>query len=158
MKRSPELTPLSHDHHQALFCAHRLKRAETAQEAEDAVAGFLAYWEDHGSPHFRTEEEILLPGWIEAAPAADRKMASRVLGEHLAIRAQVRRLRRERLAIEELQELGELVERHVRFEERELFPRIEDELEDEALARLGAEIESTEPGATEHGGAEERPG
>lgn len=160
MKRSPELTPLSHDHHQALFCAHRLKRAETAQEAEDAVAGFLIYWEDHGSPHFRIEEEILLPGWIEAAPGADPEMASRVLGEHLAIRAQVRRLRRERLPIEKLHGLGELVESHVRYEERELFPRIEDDLGDEALAGLGAELASTEPGATEYGGsgAEERPG
>ena len=39
MKRSDELTPLSHEHHQALFVAIGLKRAEG--EGAEAGAAFI---------------------------------------------------------------------------------------------------------------------
>ena len=141
MKRSSELTPLSHDHHQALFTAHRLTRADAG-----AAAGFLAYWREHGSEHFRIEEEILLPAWLDADRDADVAMATRVLAEHLEIRRLVRALRRDELDAADLGELGALVQRHVRFEERELFPLIESGLSQAAIARLGEEIAAAERG------------
>ena len=48
------------------------------------------------------------------------------------------------MAVEELRELGELLERHVRFEERELFPVIEAGLDADAISRVGAEIAEAE--------------
>src|SRR5687768_3190747 len=122
MKRSPELTPLSHDHHQALFVALQLKRAENPGKATEA---FLEFWEEHGRAHFRTEEEIVLPAWFEGDADADARLAERLSAEHLAIRRAARELRSRDASVEQLQELGELLERHVRFEERELFPLIE---------------------------------
>ena len=142
MKRSPELTPLSHDHHQALFVAQRLKRAEEVEEGREC---FLGFWRSHGSRHFAIEEEILLPGWVEADEAADRAPAARLAAEHLAIRIRARRIARGGIALQELHELGDLLERHVRFEERELFPLIESRLDDDAIARLGAEIAAGSP-------------
>jgi Hemerythrin HHE cation binding domain len=141
MKRSPELTPLSHDHHQALFAAQQLKRAEDPAPAIDVLLGF---WRAHGRDHFRIEEEILLPGWIEGDPTADREMAARISEEHLAIRARVRRAERDELSVNELHELGALLADHVRFEERELFPLIEAALEPGAIAELGVEIADAE--------------
>lgn len=141
MKRSAELTPLSHDHHQALFAAQQLKRAGDRAEAGDA---FRSFWASHGRRHFQIEEEILLPGWIERDPEADRGMAARVSEEHLAIRAELRRLERGELSVQGLRAFGELLERHVRFEERELFPRIEGGLDEDAIGALGLEIASAE--------------
>lgn len=43
-----------------------------------------------------------------------------------------------------LRELGERLESHIRFEERELFPMIEQALPDHELARLGAAVAHTE--------------
>lgn len=146
MKRSPELTPLSHDHHQALFAAQQLKRAD---DPGPAVEALLAFWRAHGRDHFRIEEEILLPGWLDRDPTAERQMAARVSEEHLAIRALVRRAEREGLSGEQLRELGVLLADHVRFEERELFPCIEVALEPGAIAELGAEIADAE--ARAHG-------
>src|SRR5680860_716611 len=60
MKRDPALVSLSHDHHQALFVAQKLRRATAETLGEDRAA-FLAYWEEHGRAHFRLEEEVLLP-------------------------------------------------------------------------------------------------
>jgi hemerythrin-like domain-containing protein len=140
MKRSPELTPLSHDHHQALFVAMQLKRAED----RSVGATYLDFFDATGNRHFTIEEAVLLPGWIAADPNADTVMANRVLVEHLDLRSRAGRLRSDLHTIEDLHELGELLDRHVRFEERELFPRIESGLDTEAIAALGAEIEVAE--------------
>src|SRR5262245_24994543 len=113
MKRSAELTPLSHDHHQALYVAMQLRRAEDASAAK----AFLEFMDEHGEPHFQAEEQILLPGWIAADPTADPALAIRVQTEHLEIRAAARALRSGECSLEELHRLGELLERHVRFEE-----------------------------------------
>lgn len=141
MKRSPELTPLSHDHHQALFAALQLKRAEDASVARAALTSFF---ETHGRKHFRIEEEILLPGWFDGDADADRSLAGRVLEEHLLIRRAVRLAARGELSLDELNEAGDLLEAHVRFEERTLFPAIEARLAGESLVRLGSEIAAAE--------------
>jgi len=70
VKRSPELAPLSRDHHIALEAALRLRRADAGTVAA-AVARFADFWRGAGEQHFRIEEEILLP----AVPAADADWA-----------------------------------------------------------------------------------
>lgn len=136
MKRSPALTPLSHDHHGALFLALQLKRAED----ESAGAAFAEFIAGEGERHFREEESVLLPAWAAADPEADKAMAARLAAEHLELRAAGRRLSAEGLAVEELHRVGELLDAHVRFEERELFPLIESRLDDAALAAVGEQL------------------
>jgi hypothetical protein len=60
MKRSEALWSLSRDHHRALSVAQRMRRADDAAEGARA---FLEFWKGHGEPHFRVEEEVLLPCW-----------------------------------------------------------------------------------------------
>jgi hypothetical protein len=143
MKRSDELSPLSRDHHQALFAALELSRAEEREHAADVLTSFMA---DHGADHFRVEEEILLPAWLAGDPGADRSLAERVLTEHLTLRSRARSAAAGTLALEELREAGELLNAHVRFEERVLFAAIEEGLDAGALSRLGAEIDAAEHG------------
>ncbi len=142
MKRSPELTPLSHDHHQALFVAQRLRRAE---QVEQPAAEFRQFWDEHGSPHFRIEEEVLLPMWA-ALGNAQPEHVDRIAREHLAIRAAAYELAAGRADLEQLQRLGGLLAAHVRYEERELFPLIEDDLDAGALGRVGAAVAAAEAG------------
>lgn len=138
MKRSPALTPLSRDHHQALAIAQRLRRAE---DAEQATRDFDTFWGEHGREHFRIEEEVLLPTWAVLG-RADASHVARIAAEHLEIRAAVLDL--ERPDLERLRRLGELLQAHVRYEERELFPLIEDDLDPPALGRLAAAITAAE--------------
>lgn len=142
MKRSPALTPLSHEHHRALFVALQLKRAEDAS----ASALFLEFIDGEGRSHFEIEETVLLPSWLASDAGADREAAARVLGDHLEMRAAGERIRAVPPSVEELHALGELLERHVRFEERELFPAIEEALGESALTELGAAIAAAEAG------------
>jgi hemerythrin-like domain-containing protein len=135
MKRHPALQPLSRDHHIALVAAQRLRRAG-AGEAVAARDAFLEFWREHGAKHFRVEEDVLLPAFaVHADPDAD--CVARMLMDHVRIRAAAQRLERDAdPALEALHALGTMLERHVRLEEREVFPLIEETLPPEAAEEL----------------------
>ena len=131
-KRADALQPLSRDHLKALLTAKELREAE---DANSASAGFLEFWKEHGAGHFRVEEEVLLPWWALFAEI-DEEGVRRMLAEHLAIRRQALHLEEAEGTLEELRALGDLLHDHVRFEERVLFPAIEDSLSPDQMARL----------------------
>lgn len=135
VKRHRALQPLSRDHHVALVAAQRLRRATDAEAAE-ARDAFLAFWREHGAGHFRVEEEVLLPAFgLHAEPGAD--CVVQMLTDHIRIRAAAMRLERDaQPRAEELHALGVMLERHVRLEEREVFPLIEAALPQDAAERL----------------------
>ena len=143
MKRSEALRVLSHQHHQGLFAALQLKRArrDTATEARTA---FLDFFEREGARHFRAEEELLLPAFARHSEV-DQPAIVRVLTEHVDLRRRGQDL--EASADQDpaaLRELGERLESHIRFEERVLFPMIEQALPVDELERLGASLATTE--------------
>jgi iron-sulfur cluster repair protein YtfE (RIC family) len=137
MKRHPALQQLSRDHHHALAVAQRLKRTD-APGANDARGLFLEYWERDGRGHFREEEEVLLPTLSRFAEL-DQPVISRVLLDHVRIR----RLAEDVAADAELADLHALgieLEQHVRREERELFPLIEQSLPEPELVALSERL------------------
>ena len=142
MKRDPALSELSRDHHQALFSAMRMKRASEADRAEVREAA-LEFWSGHGARHFRIEEEVLLPAFAARADP-DVEEVRIVLVDHVRIRERFERLAADELDLGDLHELGERLERHVRHEERVLFPLIEDRLDDAELSALAQRIEAAE--------------
>ena len=143
MKRTKALQPLSHQHHQGLFAAQRLRRAtdETAVEAQEH---FLAFWTAEGAHHFRVEEDVLLPAYARHA-APDAPEVVRVLTEHVAIRRFAAELSEGSASHGRLRELGELLHGHIRHEERTLFPLIEDAMDPQELSELAAAIEAARP-------------
>jgi hemerythrin-like domain-containing protein len=137
MKRSEALRALSHQHHQGLFAALQLKRARRDSAAE-ARKVFLDFFEREGARHFRAEEELLLPAFARHTDVDDAAIA-RVLTEHVDLRGRARDLERSTDPDPTaLRELGERLESHIRFEERVLFPLIEEALPVDDLERLGA--------------------
>jgi hypothetical protein len=140
MKRDEALRPLSREHLGALLAAKAMREAEALEEASTA---FLDFWRKDGLRHFRIEEEVLLPGWAADAEV-DRDGVHRMLDEHLEVRRGALRLEAGELALEEARELGVLLHDHVRFEERQLFPLIEEALDAASLAKLAVAIEEAE--------------
>jgi mannose-6-phosphate isomerase-like protein (cupin superfamily) len=117
MKRHPALIPLSHDHHHALVCARRLRQGD--------ADGFAEFFAHDLSRHFRQEEELFFP--LLAEVGADPPELAQALVEHARIRALARR---------PTPALGELMEAHVRLEERVIFETIQRAVPDERLAEL----------------------
>ena len=142
MKRHPALQTLSRDHHQALVIARRLRRAGET-DAADAQAAFLEFWRSDGEDHFRVEEQVMLPRFA-AAGGADSAAVARVLRDHAEIRLRALRLEGGPVSPAALGELGTLLAEHVRLEERELFPAIEEALSDRQLRRLAADVSAAE--------------
>ena len=117
MSRHPALVPLSHDHHHALVHARRLRRGDSE--------GFAEFFAHDLARHFRQEEEIVFP--LLAEVGNEPPELARALLEHARIRALARR---------PAEELGRLLEAHVRLEERVLFETIQRVVPDERLAEL----------------------
>jgi hemerythrin-like domain-containing protein len=129
MTRDPRLHGLSSDHHHALVLARsvaaRAGRADAAAQAAREVADRFA---TELEPHFRVEEEVLLPA---LARAGEHALVARTERDHAFLRetaAEAREGRTERLGA-----FAERLTEHVRFEERELFPRCEQTLAPEVL-------------------------
>jgi hemerythrin-like domain-containing protein len=132
MKRHPSLQPLSDDHHRALVLARRLRRTSTGTDAtvREALAREVQReFDEEIEPHFRVEERWLLPA-LEDRGAG--QLVARTAEDHTRLRALVRG----RWSEDTAQTLGELLERHVRFEERVLFPEAEAVLSDGELASV----------------------
>jgi hemerythrin-like domain-containing protein len=142
MKRHPALQTLSRDHHQTLVVAQRLRRAGD-HDAGEAQTAFLEFWRNEGELHFRVEEEVLLPRFA-AVGGAETAAVARVLIEHAEIRLRAMRLQGGAASAALLKELGELLAVHVRLEERELFPAIEDSLDHRQLRRLANDVAAAE--------------
>jgi hemerythrin-like domain-containing protein len=148
MKRHSSLHPLSQHHHFALIQALGMRRAtEMPAEKRDAAVArqtekFLAFWHKTGIAHFREEEEVLLPAYARHTRLNQDAGVIRMLADHAEIRAIVQVLeqrRAEKLPIEaaELARLAKLLHDHIRFEENEVYPRIERVLGEENLNAMG---------------------
>jgi hemerythrin-like domain-containing protein len=122
MKRSEHLIPLSHDHHVALVVANRLKSSLNQFDQKDA----LEYWEEIRGQykqdllkHFEVEENELLP-LLDGVSEKASMLAINIIADHTKMR--------NLLSSHDLSaavEFAELLKKHVRFEERELFPWLE---------------------------------
>jgi hemerythrin-like domain-containing protein len=148
MKRHPSLHPLSQHHHFALIQALGMRRAAEAPAEKRAAAverqaqKFVRFWHHSGHAHFREEEEVLLPAYARHTRLDHDAEIMRVLADHAEIRAAVRDFE-QRLAAqapietEEMARVGKLLHDHVRLEENEVFPRIENVLGEEQLNAMG---------------------
>ena len=135
--RDEALMPLTHDHHHALAAARRLGLAAKGDVEERTVrAGeFISFFRTETLQHFREEEETVFPLIVEAPEAEE--VLGRVMLEHLRIHALVATLRRETDAGHPspatMETLAELLQDHVRFEEKVVFPLIESRVDPVAL-------------------------
>lgn len=100
-------------------------------------------WKRGGEHHFRIEEEVLLPLWTLLGTVGDQ-VAARLSREHLGIRFAAIALESQRPSLELLRSLDDQLAAHVRFEERELFPLIEEDLGARELDRLATVVSEAE--------------
>jgi len=118
LQRDPSLIPLSHDHHDGLLRVFQIRRALHAGAGlDDAATATRHFIARDLVPHFRAEEEVLLPALREAL-GAEHPLLSRLVDEHRALDGLARELD---ASPERLSAFADLLERHIRYEERELF-------------------------------------
>jgi hemerythrin-like domain-containing protein len=154
MRRSAALASLSRDHHEALVLAQKLRRA-TPATVTTSRESFLAYWQAHGQNHFRLEEEILFPAYA-AHGDPHHALIARALCDHVGIRHHAQALAganeptldgAAEPTLDALHELGHQLAAHVRLEERQVFPLIEQAVPSDELAVLARALSPSTPSA-----------
>ena len=129
MKRHERLIPLTHDHHHALAQTRRLRVAAKADDKSrlEATETFLDFFREDTLAHFREEEEKIFPLVVEHEQS--RATLEQAMFEHLQIHSFVRTLKRGLdegvVRREEITQLADALESHIRFEEKVVFPLIE---------------------------------
>ena len=143
MLRNPALIPLSQQHHNGLALCVLTERALQADRS-DAIVRKLATkaidrYEIELTNHFSIEEHVLFPlieRELGAAPIlaeliADHRELERMIGEMRTLPSPELLLR-----------FCDLLRRHIRREENELFQDVQQRLPAELLATAGKEIDA----------------
>ena len=126
--RHPSLISLSHDHHHGLALALRCRKQALGQikpmglqGLEERAGEVKEFFSKNLERHFQAEEEVLFP-IIRSCASESHPMVEELIEEHKQIRKEVARLEEKAGLSKILFDLGDLLERHIRREERELFP------------------------------------
>jgi len=118
-KRDGSLIPLSHDHHHGLVRVFEIRQALRSAEGLERQAHLTCEcYESVLMPHFRAEEDVLIPVLRETG-ALDEAVLQRLLDEHRTLARLAGELATN---TEPLRRFADLLERHIRTEEREIFP------------------------------------
>ena len=150
--RHPSLIPLSHDHHHGLALALRCRKQALGQLKPMGTQGlriraeeFREFFDKQLTPHFRAEEEVLFPLMRRAVPES-AAVIDELLREHEKFRQAAPGLDGDRGLSKLIFDLGDLLEIHIRREERELFPLFEQQVGSAEAEAVGEEIRKKLPG------------
>jgi iron-sulfur cluster repair protein YtfE (RIC family) len=144
MKRHPSLYTLSHDHHQGLILAQQLKKGAPQYKGMPSTLDgkkeyTISFYNTELVKHFQDEEEMLFPA-VKNKNAVVDKLIAEVISEHRKMEVLIRDLEKTDQLENVLDELGWLLEKHIRKEERELFIEIEKVSTDDELKIVSEEI------------------
>jgi iron-sulfur cluster repair protein YtfE (RIC family) len=144
--RHPTLIPLSHDHHHGLALALRCRKQALGQMKPTGPSGLREraeeckqFFSNHLLAHFRAEEEALFPALRESV-AESVTLIEDLLKEHKEFGQRIAQVEAGKNLSKALFEFGDLLERHIRKEERELFPLYERHIEAARAEEIGSEI------------------
>lgn len=145
MLRDPSLIPLSHQHQHGLALTvlidRGLKADPTQEKALELSHKVARMAEIELLGHFQVEEKVLFPS-IRSRLDSDQ-VVDDLIAQHRKLEKLVERLATatdsDRIPL--LREFAELLHRHIRIEERQLFQEIQEKLGEGQLTALGAQID-----------------
>lgn len=143
MKRIPQLQDLSRDHHRGLVLARKARRAAGSTDIPtiDQIWAEVAHvFELELAPHFLIEESLI---GTALAVRGERELVKRLTEEHKELRVLVAPGHPRNK--DNLKRFGDLLEQHIRFEERELFEVAQVRLSEDELAAVAEACHKAPP-------------
>ena len=136
MKRHDSIVPLSRDHHAGLLFCWKLRQGLKKGISAVRMVPYIVYFQEvHLMPHFREEEELL---FVDKSD----ELVAQALAEHAKIFAAITAISSsETITVAQLENLANLVDNHIRFEERTLFPHLEQKFPPQKLQEIGMILE-----------------
>lgn len=137
IKRSKELTQLSREHHDGLLLAWKIKTGLSSNIELKRIADYVDFfYQSNLENHFKLEEQFL----FSLLPAKNELCIKAEL-QHSELRAIINKIKMQVNATN-LMEFVELLQGHIRFEERELFNYIEQNVPRSLLIEAAINIEN----------------
>lgn len=141
MKRNKNLQPLSRQHHNALMAVLLLKKGLNKQADVNVMCHFiLTVWNNELQNHFQLEENWLKP----ASDSNHHILYQRMISEHAVIEKFIDLFHTNKYTAAVIDQFQQLLEQHIRFEDRIFFPLLETVLSTDELAGIGAAFAETE--------------
>jgi hemerythrin-like domain-containing protein len=142
MLRDPSLIPLSRQHHYALALCVRIERSLKAGVTD------LEIWqpeiEEHFSQqirvHFEAEEAVLFPAAERFADLSS--LVAELRADHHELRRHFALASARAMSASDLQEFADLLARHIRKEERDLFEQLQTLMTADQLHALGTQLDA----------------
>jgi hemerythrin-like domain-containing protein len=142
IKRSEQLSPLSREHHDGLLFIWKIRQGVRYGIDVDRIAPFVKwFWQSHLQSHFKKEEDLL-----PAVLPATTPLMQQMFAEHASIKNYIDKTD-ENVDYGFLENLANLVNDHIRFEERQLFNEIEKAATADQLQHLATQLQDEENGA-----------
>lgn len=140
MKRHITLIPFSRDHHEALILSRLMQKNAPAYKGlpndNPGKASYaLGFFHDKLLPHFQAEEQCIADVVRGKDPQLDKKLME-MIQEHVQLTDLFQSIPDSDSLETVLHDTGKLLEKHIRSEERELFPLIEQLFDDEFLVKI----------------------
>jgi iron-sulfur cluster repair protein YtfE (RIC family) len=136
-KRHEALHPLSHDHHHGLmFCMHIRKGLENEVDPRRICAYLRHFFDEHLRNHFRDEENLVFN-----LLSLDNPLRKEAEMQHQQLHHFRQIIGMQDYTNKEiLRKFEEALNQHIRFEERQLFPHLQQEIDEKVLVRVGHEL------------------
>jgi len=144
IKRDKALHILSHDHHHGLILAQLIKKGSpqyknlpiTTEGKKDYA---IRFYNDELVKHFEDEEKILFPV-VNGKDDEIDNLVEKIITEHKKIKQLINRLESDEDVENTLNELGNILESHIRKEERDLFMKIQKILTEDELITVEKQL------------------
>ena len=139
MKRHASLIPLSHDHHMTLLLAQVMKKDAPPFKGmstipRDKAEYIKTHYNTHLVAHFEKEEKKLFP-FIKGRDRDIDVLIEELIKDHREIEKSIAAIDASPDLVEHLSGLGDLLDQHIRKEERILFEKIPQLFSEEELQR-----------------------
>lgn len=147
MKQHEELHSLSQEHHHGLMLAQLIKAGSPEYKGlpknlEDKKSYTINFFEGNLVTHFQKEEDILFPPSRGKTEEIDKQI-DELIERHKKIHLIFNKLDKSNFLQKDLDELGILLEAHIRKEEREFFQLIHEVLSADDLKKLESQLGHT---------------
>ena len=137
MKRKKELLPLSWEHHDGLVFVFRLQQGiKNSAPVKDMREYILHTWDNALNHHFWQEEQSL--NSVLEKTEKGNELLHQMLEDHEHFKKEIEYLRSEENPdTKRLLNFAERLNKHIRIEERDLFPFLEKTIEPAMLEQIG---------------------
>jgi hemerythrin-like domain-containing protein len=138
IKRNAAIAEFSRDHHFALLLVWKIREGIKKSIEPERISKYVIHFFDTElKAHFKDEEALLF-----SQIPSDNKLRIQAENDHKAIYRLVSDLQKNQTDEILLQSFADTLEKHIRFEERELFNYIQDNISETALTNIAASLKT----------------